>query len=62
MGSPDGDDLELCPPRCFGVAAFGQLSVQRVVKLLHAEMTVAVGMSGFLKGSSFGRSLGERNP
>jgi 4-hydroxymandelate oxidase len=33
-------------PYCWGLAAFGQVGVQRVVELLHAELTVAMGLVG----------------
>jgi isopentenyl diphosphate isomerase/L-lactate dehydrogenase-like FMN-dependent dehydrogenase len=33
-------------PHCWGLMAFGAVGVQRVVELLHAELTVAMGLVG----------------
>lgn len=46
-------------PYYWGLAAFGQVGVQRVIELLHAEMRVAMGMSGVPNTASFDRSLVE---
>jgi isopentenyl diphosphate isomerase/L-lactate dehydrogenase-like FMN-dependent dehydrogenase len=46
-------------PYYWGLAAFGQDGVQRVIELLHAEMTVAMGMAGVPNMASFDRSLVE---
>ena len=46
-------------PYYWGLAAFGQVGVQRVIELLHAEMMVAMGMAGVPNLASFDRSLVE---
>src|SRR5579862_1432793 len=46
-------------PYYWGLAAFGQDGVQRVIELLHAEMMVAMGMAGVPNLKSFDRSLVE---
>lgn len=33
-------------PHCWGLMAFGAVGVQRVIELLHAELTVAMGLAG----------------
>ncbi len=49
-------------PYYWGLAAFGQDGVQRVVELLRAELTVAMGMSGVPNLNSFDRSMVEFGP
>jgi isopentenyl diphosphate isomerase/L-lactate dehydrogenase-like FMN-dependent dehydrogenase len=46
-------------PYYWGLGAFGQVGVQRVIELLHAEMMVAMGMAGVPNLASFDRSLVE---
>jgi isopentenyl diphosphate isomerase/L-lactate dehydrogenase-like FMN-dependent dehydrogenase len=43
----------------FALGAFGQVGVQRVIELLRAEVTVAMGMAGVPNLASFDRSLVE---
>ena len=44
-------------PYLWGLAAFGQEGVERVVELLHAELKVAMGMGGVASLSSITRDL-----
>ncbi|MBI3665238.1 MAG: alpha-hydroxy-acid oxidizing protein [Acidobacteria bacterium] len=44
-------------PYYWGLAAFGQVGVQRVVELLHAELRVAMGLAGIPNVASIDRSL-----
>lgn len=44
-------------PYVWGLAAFGQIGVQRVVELLHAELKVAMGLSGVPNLAAIGRDL-----
>jgi 4-hydroxymandelate oxidase len=49
-------------PYYWGLAAFGQVGVQRVIEMLHGEMMVAMGQSGIPNLASFDRSLVEFLP
>jgi isopentenyl diphosphate isomerase/L-lactate dehydrogenase-like FMN-dependent dehydrogenase len=49
-------------PYYWGLAAFGQLGVQRVIEMLHGEMMVAMAQSGIPNLASFDRSLVEFLP
>ena len=44
-------------PYVFGLAAFGQAGVQRVVELLRAELVVSMGLAGKPTLASIDRSL-----
>jgi 4-hydroxymandelate oxidase len=49
-------------PYYWGLAAFGQIGVQRVIEMLHGEMMVAMGQSGIPDLASFDQSLIEFLP
>jgi isopentenyl diphosphate isomerase/L-lactate dehydrogenase-like FMN-dependent dehydrogenase len=49
-------------PYYWGLAAFGQVGVQRVIEMLHGEMMVAMAQSGIPNLASFDRSLVEFLP
>jgi isopentenyl diphosphate isomerase/L-lactate dehydrogenase-like FMN-dependent dehydrogenase len=49
-------------PYYWGLAAFGQIGVQRVIEMLRGEMMVAMGQSGIPNLASFDRSLIEFIP
>jgi isopentenyl diphosphate isomerase/L-lactate dehydrogenase-like FMN-dependent dehydrogenase len=49
-------------PYYWGLAAFGQVGVQRVIEMLRGEMMVAMGQSGIPNLASFDRSLVEFLP
>jgi len=49
-------------PYYWGLAAFGQVGVQRVIEMLHGEMMVAMGQSGIPNLAAFDRSLVEFLP
>ncbi|HSP19346.1 MAG TPA: alpha-hydroxy acid oxidase, partial [Myxococcaceae bacterium] len=49
-------------PYYWGLAAFGQVGVQRVVEMLRGEMMVAMGQSGIPNLAAFDRSLVEFLP
>jgi isopentenyl diphosphate isomerase/L-lactate dehydrogenase-like FMN-dependent dehydrogenase len=49
-------------PYYWGLAAFGQIGVQRVIEMLHGEMMVAMGQSGIPNLAAFDRSLVEFLP
>jgi 4-hydroxymandelate oxidase len=49
-------------PYYWGLAAFGQIGVQRVIEMLHGEMMVAMAQSGIPNLASFDRSLVEFLP
>jgi 4-hydroxymandelate oxidase len=49
-------------PYYFGLAAFGQVGVQRVIELLHAEMRLAMGMAGVPNLAAFNDSMVEWIP
>ena len=49
-------------PYYWGLAAFGQVGVQRVIEMLRGEMMVAMGQSGIPNLASFDRSLAEFLP
>ena len=44
-------------PHCWGLMAFGAVGVQRVVELLHAELTVAMGLVGAPNLAAIKRSM-----
>ena len=44
-------------PHCWGLMAFGAVGVQRVVELLHAELTVAMGLAGATNLAAIKRSM-----
>jgi isopentenyl diphosphate isomerase/L-lactate dehydrogenase-like FMN-dependent dehydrogenase len=44
-------------PHCWGLMAFGAVGVQRVVELLHAELTVAMGLVGAQNLAAIKRSM-----
>jgi isopentenyl diphosphate isomerase/L-lactate dehydrogenase-like FMN-dependent dehydrogenase len=44
-------------PHCWGLMAFGSVGVQRVVELLHAELTVAMGLVGAPNLAAIKRSM-----
>jgi isopentenyl diphosphate isomerase/L-lactate dehydrogenase-like FMN-dependent dehydrogenase len=44
-------------PHCWGLMAFGAVGVQRVVELLHAEFTVAMGLVGAPNLAAITRSM-----
>jgi 4-hydroxymandelate oxidase len=44
-------------PHCWGLMAFGAVGVQRVVELLHAELTVAMGLVGAPNLAAITRSM-----
>jgi isopentenyl diphosphate isomerase/L-lactate dehydrogenase-like FMN-dependent dehydrogenase len=44
-------------PHCWGLMAFGAVGVQRVVELLHAELTVAMGLAGASNLAAIKRSM-----
>lgn len=44
-------------PHCWGLMAFGAVGVQRVVELLHAELTVAMGLVGAPNLAAIGRNM-----
>lgn len=49
-------------PYYWGLAAFGQVGVQRVIEMLHGEMMVAMAQSGIPNLAAFDRSLVEFLP
>jgi 4-hydroxymandelate oxidase len=49
-------------PYYWGLAAFGQVGVQRVIEMLQGEMMVAMGQSGIPNLAAFDRSLVEFLP
>ena len=49
-------------PYYWGLAAFGQVGVQRVIEMLQGELRVAMGQSGVPNSSAFDRSLVEFLP
>jgi isopentenyl diphosphate isomerase/L-lactate dehydrogenase-like FMN-dependent dehydrogenase len=49
-------------PYYWGLAAFGQTGVQRVIEMLHGELMVAMGQSGVPNLAAFDRSLVEFLP
>jgi 4-hydroxymandelate oxidase len=49
-------------PYYWGLAAFGQVGVQRVIEMLHGELMVAMGQSGIPNLPAFDRSLVEFLP
>jgi len=49
-------------PYYWGLAAFGQIGVQRVIEMLHGEMMVAMGQSGIPNLAAFDRSFVEFLP
>jgi isopentenyl diphosphate isomerase/L-lactate dehydrogenase-like FMN-dependent dehydrogenase len=44
-------------PHCWGLMAFGAVGVQRVVEMLHAELTVAMGLVGAPNLAAIRRSM-----
>jgi isopentenyl diphosphate isomerase/L-lactate dehydrogenase-like FMN-dependent dehydrogenase len=44
-------------PHCWALMAFGAVGVQRVTELLHAELTVAMGLVGAPNLAAIKRSM-----